>query len=175
MSPVDSLCIAWVIKVIGLTIERATKAMAATLTRKQAIKPMPSESISRLAASDKPLTIEYESAVIAFRILPNIGFDLGEAVVGLTEHHCRHRRIGPADIENVPGRTLVFLQFLAKPGQLRLDPGGEILPGCEFVETGPNRRKIGFNFVAQFLQKLLVYAVAGPGHVAKDPHMRGNH
>ena len=24
-------------------------------------------------------------------------------------------------------------------------------------------------------QKLLVYAVAGPGHVAKDPHMRGNH
>ena len=69
MSPVDSLCIAWVIKVIGLTIERATKAIAATLTRKQAIKPMPSESISRLAASDKPLTIEYESAVIAFRIL----------------------------------------------------------------------------------------------------------
>src|SRR5690348_10775625 len=47
----------------------ATKAMAATLTRKQVINPMPSESISRLVASDRAETIEYDSAMIAFRIL----------------------------------------------------------------------------------------------------------
>ena len=66
---------------------------------------------------------------------------------------------------------------MAKPGQLRLDPGGEILPGCEFVETGPNRRKIGFNFVAQFLQKrLLARAVEPPtlvDRLIEHPVQRG--
>ena len=69
VSPVASLCMALVIDVIGLTIDLATKAMAATLTRKQLISPMPSESISRLVANDRAPTIEYDPAMIAFRIL----------------------------------------------------------------------------------------------------------
>jgi hypothetical protein len=79
VSPVASLCMALVIDVIGLTIDLATKAMAATLTRKQVINPMPSESISRLVANDRSSTIEYESAIIAFRIvrmLPSISVKL---------------------------------------------------------------------------------------------------
>ena len=69
MSPVASLCMPLVIDVIGLTIDLATKAMAATLTRRHVISPMPSESISRLVASNRALTIEYDSAISAFRIL----------------------------------------------------------------------------------------------------------
>jgi hypothetical protein len=46
----------------------------------------------------------------------------------LTEHHCRHWRIGPADIENVPGGALVFLQFLVKHPQLGLDLGLQVRP-----------------------------------------------
>jgi len=69
VSPLASLCMALVIDVIGLTIDLATKAIAATLTRKQVISPMPSESISRLVASNRALTIEYDSAISAFRIL----------------------------------------------------------------------------------------------------------
>ena len=60
---------AWVIEVIGLTIDLATKAMAATLSTKQVINPIASESISRLVASDNSSTIEYDSAEIALRVL----------------------------------------------------------------------------------------------------------
>jgi hypothetical protein len=92
----------------------------------------------------------------------------------LTEHHCRHRRIGPADVENVPGGALVFLQLLVQRAQLGLDLGGEVLSRRELIETGPDGRKVGLNFVSQSLQKFFIYAVTRPGHIAEDPHMRGN-
>ena len=60
MSPLAASAWNLVVDVIGLTIDLATKAIAATLTRKQVISPMPSESISRLVASNRALTIEYD-------------------------------------------------------------------------------------------------------------------
>jgi hypothetical protein len=82
-----------VINVIGLMIDLAIKAIAATLNARQTINPIARESASVLVAVTRLRTMKSNSAATAD--LADIF--LTERVIGLPEHHCRHRGIVTAD------------------------------------------------------------------------------